>query len=36
MRLPSFVCDNWSVTVSGDVIVNEICLSQSIDEIRDT
>ncbi len=35
MRLPSFVCDNWNVSVTGDNVVNELCLSQSLAEIRD-
>jgi len=34
MRLPSAVASEWEVEVSGAVSINEICLAQSMDEIR--
>ena len=34
MRLPAKVASEWEVEVSGAVVVNEICLAQSMDEIR--
>ena len=34
MRLPAVVASEWEVEVSGAVTVNEICLAQSMDEIR--
>ena len=34
MRLPAVVASEWEVEVSGAVAVNEICLAQSMDEIR--
>lgn len=34
MRLPATVATEWEVEVSGAVTINEICLAQSMDEIR--
>ena len=34
MRLPATVATEWEVEVSGAVTVNEVCLAQSMDEIR--
>ena len=34
MRLPAVVASQWEVEVSGAVTINEVCLAQSIDEIR--
>lgn len=34
MRLPATVASEWEVEVSGAVTINEICLAQSMDEIR--
>jgi len=34
MRLPATVATEWEVEVSGAVTTNEICLAQSMDEIR--
>jgi len=34
MRLPAVVASEWEVEVSGAVTINEICLAQSMDEIR--
>jgi hypothetical protein len=34
MRLPAKVASEWEVEVSGAVVVNGICLAQSMDEIR--
>jgi hypothetical protein len=36
MRLPATVATEWEVEVSGAVTINEICLAQSMDEIRDS
>ena len=34
MRLPAAVASEWEVEVSGAVLINEICLAQSMEEIR--
>ena len=34
MRLPATVASEWEIEVSGAVVINEICLAQSMDEIR--
>tara|TARA_B100001093_G_scaffold492942_1_gene534578 strand:- start:646 stop:2364 length:1719 start_codon:yes stop_codon:yes gene_type:complete len=34
MRLPAKVATEWEVEVSGAVTINEVCLAQSMDEIR--
>lgn len=34
MRLPATVGQEWEVEVSGATVINEICLAQSMDEIR--
>jgi hypothetical protein len=34
MRLPATVASEWEIEISGAVVVNEICLAQSMDEIR--
>ncbi len=34
MRLPSAIATEWEVEVSGVVNINEVCLSQSIEEIN--
>ena len=34
MRLPSALALEWEVEVSGAVSINEVCLAQSMDEIR--
>ena len=34
MRLPATIASEWEVEVSGAVTINEICLAQSMDEIR--
>tara|TARA_R100001460_G_C3554464_1_gene175391 strand:- start:629 stop:2347 length:1719 start_codon:yes stop_codon:yes gene_type:complete len=34
MRLPAVVATEWEIEVSGAVTINEICLAQSMDEIR--
>ena len=34
MRLPSTIATEWEVEVSGVVNINEVCLSQSIEEIN--
>lgn len=36
MRLPPVVAKVWEVEVSGAVEIDEICLAQSMDEIRET
>jgi hypothetical protein len=35
MRLPSALAKEWEVEVSGAVSINEVCLAQSMDEIRE-
>ena len=34
MRLPSAIATEWEVEVSGAVGINEVCLTQSIEEIN--
>ena len=36
MRLPATVAQEWEVEVSGSTIINEVCIAQSIDELRAT
>ena len=35
MRLPSTVGKEWEIEVSGAVTINEVCIAQSMDEIRE-
>jgi hypothetical protein len=34
MRLPATVAQEWEVEISGATIINEVCIAQSIDELR--
>ena len=36
MRLPATVAQEWEVEASGATIINEVCIAQSIDELRAT
>ena len=36
MRLPSTLAKEWEVEVSGVVTIEEVCLSQNINEIKAT
>ena len=34
MRLPATVAQEWAIEVSGATVINEVCIAQSIDELR--
>jgi hypothetical protein len=34
MRLPSTVAKEWEIQVSGTTTINEVCIAQSIDEVK--
>lgn len=36
MRLPSVLAQKWEFEVSGSVVINEVCISQSIEEMAGT
>jgi hypothetical protein len=36
MRLPATVAQEWAIEVSGATVINEVCIAQSIDELRAT
>lgn len=36
MRLPSALAKEWEIEVSGDVQINEVCIAQTMDEIKTT
>ena len=36
MRLPSNVAKEWEVQIESQYNINELCLAESIDEIRGT
>ena len=36
MRLPAVVAKEWEIEISGTQTVNEICIAQSIEEVKQT
>ena len=36
MRLPAVVAKEWEVQVAGTQTVNEVCIAQSIEEVKQT